>query len=47
MPGLGGLASGKSNSIDWLAHQLIGLEKAAKPIFDSIIVVTDLQRLTR
>lgn len=33
--------SGKSNSIAWLAHQLIGLEKADKRIFDSIIVVTD------
>ena len=33
--------SGKSNSIAWLAHQLIGLEKDAKAVFDSIIVVTD------
>lgn len=33
--------SGKSNSIAWLAHQLIGLRKDEKPIFDSIIVVTD------
>jgi len=33
--------SGKSNSIAWLAHQLIGLAKNDKPIFDSIIVVTD------
>ncbi len=33
--------SGKSNSIAWLAHQLIGLRKAEKPIFDSIVVVTD------
>jgi type I restriction enzyme R subunit len=33
--------SGKSNSIAWLAHQLIGVEKDAKPAFDSIIVVTD------
>jgi len=33
--------SGKSNSIAWLAHQLIGLQKEGKPIFDSIIVVTD------
>jgi type I restriction enzyme R subunit len=33
--------SGKSNSIAWLAHQLIGLERGSKPIFDSIIVVTD------
>jgi type I restriction enzyme R subunit len=33
--------SGKSNSIAWLAHQLIGLAKDGKPVFDSIIVVTD------
>ena len=33
--------SGKSNSIAWLAHQLIGLEKDDAPVFDSIIVVTD------
>jgi type I restriction enzyme R subunit len=33
--------SGKSNSIAWLAHQLIGLKKDEVPVFDSIIVVTD------
>jgi type I restriction enzyme R subunit len=33
--------SGKSNSIAWLAHQLIGLGKDGGPVFDSIIVVTD------
>ncbi|MDE2321058.1 MAG: type I restriction endonuclease subunit R [candidate division NC10 bacterium] len=33
--------SGKSNSIVWLAHQLIGLKKDEAAIFDSIIVVTD------
>ena len=33
--------SGKSNSIAWLAHQLVGLEVAGRRIFDSIIVVTD------
>lgn len=33
--------SGKSNSIAWLAHQLIGLQKDGAPVFDSIIVVTD------
>jgi len=33
--------SGKSNSIAWLAHQLIGLKKDEKEVFDSIIVVTD------
>ena len=33
--------SGKSNSIAWLAHRLVGLQRNAEPIFDSIIVVTD------
>lgn len=33
--------SGKSNSIAWLAHQLIGVKHDSKPVFDSIIVVTD------
>jgi type I restriction enzyme R subunit len=33
--------SGKSNSIAWLAHQLIGLAREGAPVFDSIIVVTD------
>ncbi|MBI4880995.1 MAG: type I restriction endonuclease subunit R [Planctomycetes bacterium] len=33
--------SGKSNSIAWLAHQLIGLVKSGAVVFDSIIVVTD------
>ncbi len=35
--------SGKSNSISWLAHQLVGLHGAngIDVIFDSIIVVTD------
>jgi type I restriction enzyme R subunit len=33
--------SGKSNSIAWLAHQLIGLARDSRPVFDSIIVVTD------
>ena len=33
--------SGKSNSIAWLAHQLIGLRRNEKEVFDSIIVVTD------
>lgn len=33
--------SGKSNSIAWLAHQLIVLQKNEKEVFDSIIVVTD------
>jgi type I restriction enzyme R subunit len=33
--------SGKSNSIAWLAHQLIVLTADESPIFDSIIIVTD------
>ena len=33
--------SGKSNSIAWLAHQLIGLKQDNKEVFDSIIIVTD------
>ena len=33
--------SGKSNSIAWLAHQLISMQRFGKPVFDSIIVVTD------
>ncbi len=33
--------SGKSNSIAWLAHQLVGLEKGSTAIFDSVVVVTD------
>ena len=39
--------SGKSNSIAWLAHQLIGLEKDDAPVFDSILVVTDRLILDR
>lgn len=39
--------SGKSNSIAWLAHQLIGLTHADGPIFDSIIVITDRRILDR
>ena len=33
--------SGKSNSIAWLAHQLIGLSRHGAAVFDSIIVITD------
>jgi type I restriction enzyme, R subunit len=33
--------SGKSNSIAWLSHQLIGLKRNDKDVFDSVIVVTD------
>ena len=39
--------SGKSNSIAWLAHQLIGLVKDDAPVFDSIIVVTDRRILDK
>ncbi len=39
--------SGKSNSIAWLAHQLIRLEKNGSPAFDSIIVVTDRRILDK
>jgi type I restriction enzyme R subunit len=39
--------SGKSNSIAWLAHQLIGLRKDGKEVFDSIIVVTDRRILDK
>ena len=39
--------SGKSNSIAWLAHQLVGLEKDDANVFASIIVVTDRILLDR
>ena len=39
--------SGKSNSIAWLAHQLIGLERDGKTLFDSVIVVTDRRILDK
>lgn len=39
--------SGKSNSIAWLAHQLIGLEKNGRPMVDSVFVVTDRRILDR
>ena len=39
--------SGKSNSIAWLAHQLIGLTQDDSPVFDSIIVVTDRRILDK
>ena len=39
--------SGKSNSIAWLAHQLIGLRRENATAFDSIIVVTDRRILDR
>lgn len=39
--------SGKSNSIAWLAHQLVVLQKGGNAIFDSIIVVTDRVNLDK
>ena len=39
--------SGKSNSIAWLAHQLIRLERDDAAVFDTIIVVTDRKVLDR
>lgn len=39
--------SGKSNSIAWLAHQLIGLEKDGRPMIDSVLVITDRRVLDR
>jgi type I restriction enzyme R subunit len=39
--------SGKSNSIAWLAHQLIGLAQGDSRVFDSIVVVTDRTLLDR
>jgi len=33
--------SGKSNSIAWLAHQLIGVKRKGQEVYDSVIVVTD------
>ncbi len=39
--------SGKSNSIAWLAHQLIELEQDSRPMLDSVIVVTDRRILDK
>lgn len=39
--------SGKSNSIAWLAHQLVGLQRQNENVFDSIVVVTDRVILDR
>ena len=39
--------SGKSNSIAWLAHQLIGLERDGHPMLDSVIVITDRKILDK
>lgn len=39
--------SGKSNSIAWLAHQLVTLQNDGKNVFDSVIVVTDRVNLDK
>lgn len=39
--------SGKSNSIAWLAHQLVGLTQNGHPMIDSVIVVTDRRILDK
>jgi type I restriction enzyme R subunit len=39
--------SGKSNSIAWLAHQLMGLEQDGQPLFSSIFVITDRRILDK
>ena len=39
--------TGKSNTIAWLAHQLVGLERGGKPALDSVIVVTDRVNLDK
>lgn len=39
--------SGKSNTITWLAYQLVMLLKNQEPLFDSVIVVTDRVNLDR
>jgi type I restriction enzyme, R subunit len=39
--------SGKSNSIAWLAHQLIGLTHDGRTLFDSIFVITDRKILDK
>ena len=35
------MLAGKSNSIAWLAHQLVNLKRDRKDLFDTVIVVTD------
>jgi type I restriction enzyme, R subunit len=39
--------SGKSNSIAWLAHQLIGVKRDGRDLFDTVIVVTDRKILDK
>ena len=39
--------SGKSNSIAWLAHQLIAIEKDGHPLINTVLVVTDRRILDK
>lgn len=39
--------SGKSNSITWLAYQLVELMDGARPLFDSVIIITDRRNLDK
>lgn len=40
--------SGKSNSISWLAHQLVELtDESGKNVFDTVIIVTDRRNLDK
>lgn len=39
--------SGKSNSIAWLAYQLVELLKESQALFDSVIIITDRRNLDR
>ena len=39
--------SGKSNSIAWLAHQLVTLKNSGGQVFDTVIVVTDRVNLDK
>ena len=38
--------SGKSNSIAWLAHQLVAVKRKGQEVFNSVIVVTDRRSST-
>lgn len=39
--------SGKTNSITWLAYQLVALTRGTQPLFDSVIIVTDRVNLDK
>jgi len=39
--------SGKSNSIAWLAHQLVELRTAEQPTFETVLIVTDRRNLDK